>query len=183
MAVLDIIHYGDPILRKKCAPVQDFSEMDLLLNNMFDSMYEADGIGLAANQIGLNMNLFIIDVTHTEEADEAHIFINSEIVKKHGEEGTFQEGCLSLPGISLDVLRPERVSLKYQTQDQEWHEDEFDGLLSRAIQHEMDHLNGILIIDRVSEVERIQYQTELKELKNNSRKHLKTQSGKKGFVL
>jgi len=88
-----------------------------------------------------------------------------------------------LPGISLDVLRPERVSLKYQTQDQEWHEDEFDGLLSRAIQHEMDHLNGILIIDRVSEVERIQYQTELKELKNNSRKHLKTQSGIKGFVL
>ena len=82
MAVLDIIYYGDPILRKKCAPVQDFSEMDLLLNNMFDSMYEADGIGLAANQIGLNMNLFVIDVTHTEEADEAHIFINSEIVKK-----------------------------------------------------------------------------------------------------
>ena len=123
MAVLDIIYYGDPILRKKCAPVQDFSEMDLLLNNMFDSMYEADGIGLAANQIGLNMNLFVIDVTHTEEADEAHIFINSEIVKKHGEEGTFQEGCLSLPGISLDVLRPERVTLKYQTQDQEWHED------------------------------------------------------------
>ena len=183
MAFLDSIYHGDPILRKKCAPVQDFSEMDLLLNNMFDSMYEADGIGLAANQIGLNMNLFVIDVTHTEEADEAHIFINSEIVKKHGEEGTFQEGCLSLPGISLDVLRPERVTLKYQTQDQEWHEDEFDGLLSRAIQHEMDHLNGILIIDHVSEVERIQYQTELKELKNNSRKHLKTQSGIKGFVL
>ena len=183
MAVKNIVRYGDPILRKKCDSLKEFSNIDDLLNDMFDSMYEAEGIGLAANQIGLNMNLFIIDVTHTEEAENPHVFINSESISKYGDEGVYQEGCLSLPGISLDVLRPEKATLKYQTPDQEWHEDEFDGLLSRAIQHETDHLNGIYIIDRVSEIEKIQYQTELKELEKISKKRHKVQSGKKGFVL
>ena len=183
MAVKNIVHYGDPILRKKCDSLKDFSNIDDLLNDMFDSMYEAEGIGLAANQIGLNMNLFIIDVTHTEEAENPHVYINSEIISKYGDEGLYQEGCLSLPGISLDVLRPEKVTLKYQTPDEEWHEDEFEGLLSRAIQHETDHLNGIYIIDRVSEIEKIQYQTELKELEKISTKRHKVQSGKKGFIL
>jgi peptide deformylase len=90
---------------------------------------------------------------------------------------------LSLPGISLDILRPEKVVLKYQSEDEEWHEEEFDGLLGRAIQHEMDHLKGVFIVDRVSEVERIQYNTELKELEKNSKKRLKSQSNKMGFVL
>ena len=183
MAVKKIVHYGDPILRKKCDSFKDFSNIDDLLNDMYDSMYEAEGIGLAANQIGLNMNIFIIDVTHTEEAENPHVFINSEMISKYGDEGVYQEGCLSLPGISLDVLRPEKVTLKYQTPDEEWHEDEFDGLLSRAIQHETDLLNGFYIIDRVSEIEKIQYQTELKELEKISKKRHKVQSGKKGFIL
>ena len=183
MAVIDIIQYGDPILRKKCDPVKDFSVIDDLKDDMFDSMYEAEGIGLAANQIGLDMNLFVIDVSHMEEGVEPRIFINSKIVKKHGAKDVYQEGCLSLPGISLDILRPEKVVLKYQSEDEEWHEEEFNGLLGRAIQHEMDHLNGVFIVDRVSEVERIQYNTELKELEKNSKKRLKSQSNKMGFVL
>ncbi len=80
MAVKNIVHYGDPILRKKCNPFKDFSNIDPLLDDMFDSMYEAEGIGLAANQIGLDMNLFIIDVTHTEETETHHVFINSKII-------------------------------------------------------------------------------------------------------
>jgi peptide deformylase len=183
MAVKNIVHYGDPILRKKCDSLKDFSNIDPLLDDMFDSMYEAEGIGLAANQIGLDMNLFIIDVTHTEETETPHVFINSKIISKYGDEGVYQEGCLSLPGISLNILRPEKVTLKYQTPDEEWHEDEFEGLLSRAIQHETDHLNGIYIIDRVSEIEKIQYQTELKEIEKISKKRHKVKSGKKGFVL
>ena len=154
MAVKKIVQYGDPILRKKCDSFKDFSNIDDLLNDMFDSMYEAEGIGLAANQIGLNMNLFIIDITHTEEAESPHVFINSEMISKYGDEGVYQEGCLSLPGISLDVLRPEKVTLKYQTSDEEWHEGEFDGLLSRAIQHETDHLEGKLFIDYLSPLKR-----------------------------
>jgi peptide deformylase len=154
--------------------------MDALLEDMFDSMYEAEGIGLAANQVGLDMNLFIIDITHTEET---HVFINSKIVATRGDEEVFLEGCLSLPGISLDVARPGKVTLKYQTPDEQWHENEFGGLLARAIQHEMDHLNGVFIVDRVGEVERIQYQAELKALKKNSWTLIKSRSGKKGFVL
>ena len=128
MAVLEIVHYGNPILRKKCEPVKDTLTIESIIDDMFDSMYEAEGIGLAANQVGLDMNLFIIDVTHTDEAEDTHIFINGTIVATDGDENVFQEGCLSMPGIALDVIRPERVTLKYQGIDAEWHEKEFEGL-------------------------------------------------------
>lgn len=182
MAVLDVVHYGDPILKKICKPITDFSNLDLIIDDMFDSMYEAEGIGLAANQVGIDMNLFIIDITHTEESEDTHVFINSTILETFGSQDLFKEGCLSLPGMALDVLRPEKVKLKYQTLDEQWHEDEFDGLLSRAIQHEIDHLNGVFIVDRVGEVEKIKYQAELKELEKRS-KNRKIDSKKKGFVL
>ncbi len=182
MATLDIVKYGDPVLNKKCNSVSQFSDIKLVIENMFDSMYEAEGIGLAANQVGLNMNLFIIDVTHTDEAEDVHIFINSEIVALHGENTFFQEGCLSLPGIALDVERPEKVVLKYQTVDQDWHEDEFEGLLARAIQHEMDHLKGVFIVDRVSEIEKIKYKNELEKLASDS-KYNKKRRNKENFVL
>jgi len=180
MVKSDIVKYGDPVLNRKCDFVSKFSNIKLVIENMFDSMYEAEGIGLAANQVGLNMNLFIIDVTHTDEAEDTHVFINSEILAYNGEKTFFQEGCLSLPGIALDVERPEKIVLKYQTVDQEWHEDEFEGLLSRAIQHEMDHLNGIFIVDRVSEIEKIKYKNELKKLEADSKQ---SQKNKKNFVL
>ena len=182
MATLDIAKYGHPVLNKKCKSVSQFSDIQLVIENMFDSMYEAEGIGLAANQIGLNMNLFIIDVTHTDETDDTHVFINSEILAYNGEKTFFQEGCLSLPGIALDVQRPEKVVLKYQTMDQKWHEDEFEGLLSRAIQHEMDHLNGVFIVDRVSKVEKIKYKNELKKLLADS-KYIQKNKNKEDFVL
>ncbi len=182
MAVLEIVHYGNPILRKKCKPVNDPLSIESIIDDMFDSMYEAEGIGLAANQVGLDMNLFIIDVTHTDEAEDTHIFINGAIIATDGDDKVFQEGCLSMPGIALDVIRPEKVTLKYQGIDGEWHENEFDGLLGRAIQHEMDHLNGTFIIDRVGEVEKIKYQTELKEMKKNSSKRMSSNSEKR-FVL
>ena len=183
MAIRDIVNYGNPILRKKVDFINDIAEVNKVLDDMFDSMYEADGIGLAANQVGLDMNLFIIDITHTEEAQDPNIFINSKIISTNGQKNIYQEGCLSLPGIALDVLRPENVELKYQTLDGNWHEEQFSGLLSRAIQHEMDHLNGVFIIDRVSELERIKYKKELNELEKNSKRQLKEQSPKKGFIL
>ena len=182
MAVLEIVHYGNPILRKKCKPVKDPLSIESIIDDMFDSMYEAEGIGLAANQVGLDMNLFIIDVTHTDEAEDTHVFINGAIISTDGDDKVFQEGCLSMPGIALDVIRPEKVTLKYQGIDGEWHENEFDGLLGRAIQHEMDHLNGTFIIDRVGEVEKIKYQTELKEMEKNSNKRISSRSEKR-FVL
>ncbi|MFL2982940.1 MAG: peptide deformylase [Candidatus Neomarinimicrobiota bacterium] len=182
MAVLGVVHYGDPILRKVCNPIIDFSSIKTIINDMFDSMYEAEGIGLAANQVGLDMNLFIIDITHTDESEDTHVFINSTIVDTFGDKEIFQEGCLSLPGIALDVLRPEKVRIKYQTIDEKWHENEYEGLLSRAIQHEVDHLNGIFTVDRVGEIERIKYQAELKALEKSSQNRM-TIASKKGFVL
>ena len=94
MATLDIVKYGDPVLNKKCNSVYQFSDIKLVIENMFDSMYEAEGIGLAANQVGLDINLFIIDVSHTDEADDTHVFINSEILAYNGEKTFFQEGWL-----------------------------------------------------------------------------------------
>ena len=183
MAVLKVVNYGNPILRKVCEHVKDFANLDAIIADMFDSMYEAEGIGLAANQVGIDLNLFIIDITHTEESDHTYTFINSSIIETSGDEKLFQEGCLSLPGIALDVLRPEKVKLKYQTLDEQWHEDEFEGLLARAIQHEMDHLNGVFIVDRVSELERIQYQKDLKELERKSKSLISSDLNQKGFVL
>jgi peptide deformylase len=183
MAVLKVVNYGNPILRKVCESVKDFTKLDAIVIDMFDSMYEAEGIGLAANQVGIDLNLFIIDITHTEESEKTHTFINSSIIETSGDEALFQEGCLSLPGIALDVLRPKKVKLKYQTLDERWHEDEFEGLLARAIQHEMDHLNGVFIVDRVSEIERIQYQKDLKELERKSKSLISSDLNQKGFIL
>lgn len=183
MAVLDIIHYGDPILNKKCASVKNFEELDGIVDDMFDSMYEEEGIGLAANQVGLDMNLFIIDITHTEEEEETFTFINSEIIGLNGQKTKYQEGCLSLPSIALEVLRPENVILKYQTIDQKWHQNEFSGLMSRAIQHEMDHLNGIFIVDRILKSERIKYKKQLRSLENNTKKKMEVIANQKKFVL
>ncbi len=183
MSVQAVVHYGNPILKKKCNKVTDFQKLPLIIEDMFDSMYEAEGIGLAANQIDIDLNLFIIDITHTEQSNETYVFINSEIISFSSEESYFQEGCLSIPGVALDVLRPEKIKLKYQTLDQVWHEKEFEGLLARAIQHEIDHLNGILIIDRVGKLERMKYQKEIKEIKTHAKTLIAKKNQNKRFVL
>jgi len=97
MAVREVVHYGDPILRKVCKPVKDFKKLSSLIDDMFDTMYEESGVGLAANQIGVDLNLFIIDISGIEEETESvHIFINGEIMESSGE-SWFEEGCLSIP--------------------------------------------------------------------------------------
>ena len=183
MTSLDIVYYGDPILRKKCNSIKKFDELDIIIGQMFDSMYEEEGIGLAANQVGLDMNLFIIDITHTEEEEDTYVFINSEIMGFSGQETEYQEGCLSLPGIALEVIRPENVILKYQTIDQKWHQNEFSGLMSRAIQHEIDHLNGVFIVDRISESEKIKYQNQLRILEDNTKKKIGISTNQNKFIL
>ena len=182
MPVMDIVHYGDPILRRKCSPVSKFSNLSSLVDDLFDSMYEAEGIGLAANQVGIDMNLFVIHITDTDEDDTPRVFINGEIIVSRGE-CDFPEGCLSIPQVSLDITRPETIIFRYQGLDEEWREEEFNGLLGRAIQHEMDHLNGILIIDRVSSLEKMKINKELKEIKINADKKMSKRSLEKRFLL
>ena len=182
MSVLEIVNYGDPILRKKCQPVSDFSKLPTFVEDMFDTMYEEEGIGLAANQVGVDVNLFIIDIAHTDEKEFPRIFVNGEITKSYGE-SVYSEGCLSIPQVPLEITRPEKIVFKYQDIEKNCYEEEFSGLLARAIQHEMDHLNGILIIDLVSEMQRAKVQKEVNEIKNESISRIKHISGKKRFVL
>ena len=146
MAVLELVNYGNPILRKTCNSVTDFSKLADFIDDMFDTMYEEEGIGLAANQVGIDMNLMIIDVSHTDEAEDANIFVNGEIIESFGS-SEMEEGCLSIPDVRLPVKRPEKIRFKYELPDGSEHIGDFDGLLGRAIQHEMDHLNGKLLLD------------------------------------
>ena len=182
MSVLEVVNYGNPILRKRCNQVTDFSRLSDFIDDMFDTMYEEEGIGLAANQVGVDLNLFIIDISHTDDNEYPRIFINGEITSSQGE-SIFSEGCLSIPEVALEVTRPEVISFKYQDINEKWHEEEFDGLLARAIQHEIDHLNGVLIIDLVSEMQRLKVNKEVKRIKNDSIVKLKRQPITKGFVL
>ena len=182
MAVLNVVQYGSPILRKECKPVTDYSVLPKIIKDMFDTMYEQEGIGLAANQVGIDMNLMIIDVSHTDEVDEAHIFVNGQILESFGE-SELEEGCLSIPEIRLPIKRPESIRFKYQLPDGSDQVEEFDGLLARAIQHEVDHLKGVFIIDRVSHLMALQYRKKLKQIKINSNKSRKINTTKESFVL
>ena len=182
MAVKGILKYGDPILRKRCKNVEDFSTISNLVEDMFDTMYEEDGIGLASNQIGVNLHLFVIDISYTDENEEPRIFINSGIQKKNGECLSL-EGCLSIPGIQVEVKRSESVTLKYSNLDGSEKEEEFEGLFARAIQHEIDHLNGIFIVDRLSDLAKMQFKKELKSIKNETVKKSALSEQSQGIVL
>ena len=180
MALMEVVHYGDPILRKKCKPVEDYEKLSGLIDDMFDTMYEENGIGLAANQVGVDLNLFIIDISDIEEEGESiHVFINGEIIEGSGE-SWFEEGCLSIPDVRLDVKRPETITFKYQDESGHEHTKEISGLLARAIQHEVDHLNGVFIVDRVTSTTKMTVDKTLKAIKKDALLKVKY---RKAFVL
>ena len=180
MAVREVVHYGDPILRKVCKPVKDFKKLSSLIDDMFDTMYEESGVGLAANQIGVDLNLFIIDISGIEEETESvHIFINGEVMESSGE-SWFEEGCLSIPNVRLEVKRPEFIQFKYQDENGAEHIEEMGGLLARAIQHEIDHLKGVFIVDRVTKTVKMTVENDLKMIAQGAVIRAKT---RKAFVL
>ncbi|UCH13342.1 MAG: peptide deformylase, partial [Bacteroidales bacterium] len=154
--VYPIMLYGSPVLRKVSKEIEkDFSGLKALIEDMFDTMYKADGMGLAAPQIGKSLRLFILDATSLKENEPElegfkKVFINPSIVKEDGEEWSFNEGCLSIPLIREDVLRKQRIRIQYFDEDWKYHDEYFDGVKARIIQHEYDHLNGTLFTDKVS---------------------------------
>ncbi|RXG20786.1 peptide deformylase [Leeuwenhoekiella aequorea] len=165
--ILPIVAYGDPVLRKKAAPIaKDFPELDKLVANMFDTMYGASGVGLAAPQIGKAIRLFVVDATpfaddeDLSEEEQTRLktfkkaFINPEILEETGDEWAFNEGCLSIPGVNEDVFRCPNIKIKYQDLEFNEHIEEFDGLLARVIQHEYDHIEGILFTDKLSSLKK-----------------------------
>ena len=150
MAVKKVVTYGHPVLRKVSSDITDFSNIDSLIQDLFDTMYEFDGIGLASNQIGIDKRIFVVDISHMEESDEESekplVFINGRIDNTVGSD-VDSEGCLSLPEIRINVERYESIRYKYLDRDLNKHSKNFSGLLARIIQHENDHLDGKLITD------------------------------------
>jgi len=149
MSVLPIVKYGDAVLRQPTKPVGDIDgALQKLIDDMVDTMYAAPGVGLAANQVGISKRLAVIDLTVGKKPGNLHIFINPEILELEGQI-TEEEGCLSIPDFVEVVTRPERVKVRYTDRNGEQREIRGEGLMARALCHEIDHLNGNLFIDHL----------------------------------
>jgi peptide deformylase len=155
MALRPILILPDPKLRLVSEPVAAIDgEIRRLADDMFETMYDAPGIGLAAIQVGVPKRVVTIDVAKKDAPREPQVFINPEIVSSSEEKSVYEEGCLSIPDIHEDVERPTRVRVRYLDLDGTAHEVEADGLLATCLQHEIDHLNGVLFIDHISKLKR-----------------------------
>jgi len=156
--------FGDPILRKKTVPVTVFgSELKEFVDHMIDTLYEENGLGLAAPQVGDLRKVVIIDLSFGEEVENTLTLINPEVVSAEGE-CIMEEGCLSIPKIYEDVTRPAKVRIRFRDHEGTVREIEADGLVARIIQHEMDHLDGILFIDHLSKVKKLLLARALREI-------------------
>ncbi len=148
MAIRTILHYPDPRLREKAREVEITPEIQQLVEDMAETMYAAPGVGLAATQIGEPYQIFVVDCAAEGEPSDFRVFIDPEILERDGST-TFEEGCLSFPGAREEIERAARVRVRAQDRDGKWFELEAEGLLAIAIQHENDHLQGVLMIDRL----------------------------------
>ncbi|WP_224484556.1 peptide deformylase [Robertkochia aurantiaca] len=165
--ILPIVAYGDPVLRVKGEEIEaSYKDLQTLIDNMFDTMYNAYGVGLAAPQIGLPIRLFIVDASpfsEDEDLDEKdreqlsefkQVFINPKITKEEGDEWSFNEGCLSIPDIREDVRRKPKITISYYDREFNHHEETYEGLAARVIQHEYDHIEGVLFTDKLSSLKK-----------------------------
>ena len=165
--ILPIVAYGDPVLRKIGKNIdKDFPRLDALIKNMFETMDNSYGVGLAAPQIGKAIRLFIVDTTPFADSDDISeeeqqnldgfrkVFINAKIIKEEGEEWIFNEGCLSVPDVREDVSRKPLVTMEYYDENWQKHTETFDGLRARVIQHEYDHIEGVVFTDHLSSLKK-----------------------------
>ncbi|MDR1611108.1 MAG: peptide deformylase [Candidatus Symbiothrix sp.] len=154
--ILPIYLYGHPILRKVTKDIPlDYPDLKTLLDNMFETLYKSDGIGLAAPQIGLEDRILVVDLSPLSDKDPSfkdfkRVFINAHIIEKDGPEESVEEGCLSIPDIHEKVPREYRIRIQYLDENLQSHDEVFEGYKARVIQHEYDHLEGIMFVDRIS---------------------------------
>jgi peptide deformylase len=161
MALLNILHYPDPRLHKVARPVTSFdSALQQQIDNMFETMYEAKGIGLAATQVDFHQRLIVIDIS--EDRNEPRVFINPEFLHKDGET-VYEEGCLSVPGIYDKVTRAEHVKVRAQDAKGAFFELETGGLLAICLQHEVDHLDGKVFVEYLSDLKQNRIRTKMKK--------------------
>lgn len=167
---LDIHTYGDPVLRQKAKNVKEITpEIRSLIARMWNAMYENKGVGLAAPQVGVLKKIIIVD---TQEEGGKYAVINPRIVKSSEEQDFYEEGCLSIPDIRGDVLRPIKVEVQGMDPAGNPFRIEAEGLLARVFQHEIDHLNGVLFVDRLQENQKMKLELKLKELTQKTKEQL-----------
>ena len=165
--IYPIVAYGDPVLRKVTVDIDKSYDVKKLSEDMFETMYNAKGVGLAAPQIGLNVRMFVVDGRPFNEGEDMKerdkdpslidfkkVFINAEILEEDGDDWAFEEGCLSIPDVREDIYRPEYVTIRYFDTDWNEHTEEYEGLAARIIQHEYDHIDGILFTDHLNPVKK-----------------------------
>ncbi|MBB6680921.1 peptide deformylase [Aequorivita sp. 609] len=165
--ILPIVAYGDPVLRKETEEItKDYPNLNEVIENMFETMYEARGIGLAAPQVNLPIRLFIVDATPFEDDEDLtedeqkyvstfkKVFINARILEESGDEWAFNEGCLSIPDVREDVFRQPEIVMEYYDENFKKHKESFKGMVARIIQHEYDHIEGVLFTDKLSPLKR-----------------------------
>lgn len=165
--ILPIVAYGDAVLKKEAKEIdKEYPKLDALIENMYETMYGAFGVGLAAPQVGLAIRLFLVDTSpfaddeDLSEKEREQIknfkktFINAEILEEEGDEWAFNEGCLSIPEVREDVFRQPKIKIQYQDENFETYVEEYEGLIARVIQHEYDHIEGVLFTDKLSSFKR-----------------------------
>lgn len=165
--ILPIVAYGDPVLKKRASEIsKETPKLKQTIANMYESMYAAHGVGLAAPQVGLSIRLFLVDTSPFAEDEGCSLevqkqlksfkrtFINAKIIEESGEKWSFNEGCLSIPNVREEVLRKSEIRIEYQDENFKKHIETFDGLIARVIQHEYDHIEGVLFTDKVSSLKK-----------------------------
>ena len=173
--ILPIVAYGSNVLRSQCKEIDSsYPNLDQLIENMFETMYAASGVGLAAPQINKSIRLFIVDTTPFKDDESPDhvvckkIFINPKITSLTGESWSFSEGCLSIPEVREDVKRLSKITIEYFDKDFNKHTETYDGLNARVILHEYDHIEGILFVDKISPLRKRMIKGKLKDISNGT---------------
>lgn len=170
--ILPVFGFGHPLLRKVSDDISpDYPGLEKLIDDMFETMYSSKGVGLAAPQVGVSIRLFIIDATpYAEEVGEGvplkGVYINTHIISEEGDPWSFEEGCLSIPDIREEVVRQPKVTMRYVNEKFEPQEATFDGMMARIIQHEYDHLDGVMFVDHISNLRKMLLRKRLNDIIN-----------------
>lgn len=174
--ILPIYGYGQPVLKRQATPVpEDYPELTILIGNMWETMYNARGVGLAAPQVGLSLRLFVVDTVQIEKEEQdrkglgiKRVFLNAHKIDEEGTYWKYEEGCLSIPDIHGEVERPDQIRLRYQDEHFVWHEETFSGMNARVIQHEYDHIEGILFVEKLKPIKRRLIQRKLEAIRTGN---------------
>lgn len=169
--ILPIYAYGQSVLRKKAQPIpQDYPDLKQLIDDMFETMYHDSGVGLAAPQVGKDIRLFIMDTLQLKKQEKPFqgikkVMINAEMLDESGDPWLYEEGCLSIPDIHVEIERPPVIHIRYRDENWQEHTETFDGINARVIQHEYDHIEGVLFIDRMKPLKRRMINRKLEKIK------------------